>query len=462
VLLCLTSSAFASGLWLPGVGVGPLGRAGAVVAAGDDPNQLWYNPGALPEIEAHQLTVDVTLIDLSYSFLRAPTTTRNGETVTFEEASNQATPQFVPRIMFSSDLGTDQFALGAGVYAPYAPRYRFDERGPQRYTNVDGSKNILLYQHLAFAWRPHPRFAFGAGIQNLMAVLDSTVVASSYVGLWGEPEDQDLDMLVNFKAEDLLTITGNVGVWAEPVDGLELGASVQFPSAIEDDEAKTKVRLPSHYAFDNAQFEGDTLKMTLELPWIIRAGVSWGIEDAFDIEADFTYETWSVHDRIRTTPDEIRVTGVPTVGEIEVGQLDIERNLRDAFGVSLGADWHVFPDALTLRAGFLYEQGATPDERYSTFQADSDKVAPTIGVSAEFGDFRLDAAYSFMFMLPRDISNSEVEQINPAYEDGAVIVGNGSYEHFVNMFGVGIGYTFGADDEDAPDDDTPDVTAFAH
>ena len=38
-------SAEAGGLWLPGHGVGPLGRGGAVVANDGDLNGFWYNPG---------------------------------------------------------------------------------------------------------------------------------------------------------------------------------------------------------------------------------------------------------------------------------------------------------------------------------------------------------------------------------------------------------------------------------
>lgn len=440
--VCVAAPAQAGGLWLPGVGVEPLGRGGAVVAGGEDPNVLWYNPAALTVVEGHQLTFDVTLIHLAYEFARADATARNGETVSFDPVENEASPQFVPRLMFSTDLGTEQFALGVGVYAPYAPRYRFAEDGPQRYANIDGSQNILLYQHLAFAWRPHERFAIGAGIQNMMAVLDATQAASSYVGLWGEPEDKDLDMLIRFRATDLLTITGNAGLWAEPIDGLTLGASVQFPAAIRDDEATVEVRLPSHYAFDNATFEGDKLGFELELPWIVRAGIAYGIKDLFEVEVDFTWESWSVHDAIRTSPKDIRVTGVPTVGEIRVGDLDVRRELRDIFGVSVGGEWHAMPGMLTVRAGFMYEQGATPDETTSVFQADSDKLAPTLGASVSIGDWRLDAAYAFVYHLPREIETSEVAQINPAYEEGAVVVGNGTYESFLNVFGLGMRYAF--------------------
>jgi len=442
VLMGLASEALAGGFWLPGRGVGPLGRAGAVVASASDPNAIWYNPAALTEVDGHELLIDVAVVTLNATFERADATNRNGDLQQFEEVENEGTPQWVPQILFSTDFGRDDMALGAGFYAPYAPRYRFPEDGPQRYALIDNTKSIIFYQHLAFAYKPHPAISIGAGIQNMMAVIDVTTAASSYIGLWGEPEDQDLDLLFRVHGQDFFTITGNAGIWSEPVEGLKLGTSVQFPATVLDEEAEITVRLPTHYAFDNASLEGDSVRAQLELPWIIRAGISYGIEKVFDVEVAMTYETWSVHKRIITDPNDVRVTNVPTLGDLEVGPLNIERQFEDTLSVHVGGDWHVLPDTLTVRAGLMYEQGAIPDKTYSVFQVDSDKIAPTVGLSWMVEAFRLDVAYSFIYQFPKDIEDSEVAQINPTYEDGATIVGNGSYSSFFNVFGVGASYTF--------------------
>lgn len=441
----VAAEALAGGFWLPGRGVGPMGRAGSVVASVDDPNALWYNPANLTLVEGHELLIDAALISLSADYTRAPSTQRNGEENVYAEVRNEAAPLVDPQILFATDFGGTDFALGVGVYAPYAGTYRFPEFGPQRYALVDNSSSLILYQHLAFAWKPHPRFAFGAGIQNMTAIIDSTLQGSSYVGLWGEPEDRDLDMLININALDAITITGNFGLWTEPVDGLQIGASVQFPSEIDDPEGKLNVRLPNHYAFDNASVEGDTIAINAALPWIVRLGIGYGIEDVFDVEISGTYESWSVHDQISSAPRNVKVVGLPTVDELEVGPLPIDRNFKDVFGASIGGDYHAIPKLLAVRAGFMFETGAIPDETYSVFQLDSMKFAPTVGVEVAYEGFTFAAAYTHIFQVDRNITNSEVRQVNATYEDGAVIVGNGSYSSSYDIFGVSFAYDFGFD-----------------
>jgi len=442
IVLAVPSLASAGGFWLPGHGATPLGRGGAVVASSDDPNGIWYNPATLVRNKGNQLLIDVAMIDLSADFTRADRQARDGSTVTYETVKNEGMPQWIPQLLFSSDLGTDEFALAVGAYAPNAPRYRFPEDGPQRYSIVDNTESLILYEHLAFAWRPHPRFAVGAGIQNMMAVLDSTFMGSSYVGLWGEPEDYDLDLMIHIKATDLLTITGNFGVWGEPVDGLTLGASVQAPAAVQDDEAKLEVRLPSHYAFDNASVDGDKMVLSIDLPWIFRAGVGYGVEHVFDVELDVVYETWSVHQAIHSDPKSVNVRNVPTVGSLEVGALNVQRDFQNTLGVGLGGEYTVVPEMLDLRAGFMFEQGAIPDKTFSLFQVDSQKFAPTLGASLSFADFSVDLAYSFIYQVSRDITTSEVAQVNPTYDAGSTIVGNGSTSSFFNVLAMGARYAF--------------------
>ncbi|MFB6352300.1 MAG: hypothetical protein ABEN55_19115, partial [Bradymonadaceae bacterium] len=69
------ASAEASGFYLPGRGVRPVGRAGAYVASsGGDLNAIWYNPANLAALEKTQLTLDASMLGTFSSFKRAPRT----------------------------------------------------------------------------------------------------------------------------------------------------------------------------------------------------------------------------------------------------------------------------------------------------------------------------------------------------------------------------------------------------
>jgi long-subunit fatty acid transport protein len=425
---------------MPGRGVGPLGRGGAVVALGGDLNGIWYNPGVLGVLEGHVLLIDAALTHLSASHQRAPGITRSGEPISYAEVESSAAPLPIPQLLFGSSLWEGSpMVVAAGVYAPSAAAMRFPERGPQRYAMIDNTQSLIIYQHLAVAWRAHPRLSVGVGVQNISAVVDSSVMGSAYIGLWGEPEDQDLDVLLNVRATDYISITGNMGAWAEPIDGLQVGVSAQLPAQVRDDAAALKVRLPSHYAFDGARVEGDTVGVSVQLPWIIRGGMRYVVPGVFDVEVDVYGELWSALQEVVTNPAAVRVTGAPLVGDIALGPLNLPRRYRDILGVSVGGGWWAIPEVLYVQAGFMYEQGAIPDATFSAFQFDSDKYAPTLGAQWRVTDtLALDFSYAHIFHAKRTVTHSEIKQVNPAFAEGAVVVGNGTYSARYDIVGLGL------------------------
>lgn len=430
----------AGGFWMPGKGAGPLARGGAVVAMPGDLNGLWYNPGGLGMIEGHIFLLDGVLTSLSASHQRAAGVARNGDAITYGEVESSASPLPIPQFLFGSSLWEGSpVKVAVGVYAPSSAATRFPERGPQRYAMIDNTQSLILYQHLAIAWQIHRRVSIGAGIQNVSAVIDSTVMASAYIGLWGEPEDQDQDVLLNVRAQDYVSISGNFGVWAEPIDGLQVGLSAQLPTKIRDDAAALKVRLPTHYAFDNAKVEGDKVGIAVTLPWVIRGGLRYVMPEVFDVEVDVYTELWSALQEIVTSPQSVRVTNAPLVGDIALGPLNLPRRYRDIVGVSVGGGWWAMRGVLLVQAGFMFEQGAIPNQTLSVFQLDSNKYAPTLGAQWCFAPgWALDFAYSHIFHETREITDSEIKQVNPAFEEGAVVVGNGSYRASYDLLGLGL------------------------
>jgi long-chain fatty acid transport protein len=427
-------------LWIPLHGVVPSGRASAVTAGIRDPNAIYFNPAALALIDEHTLLVDAAWIDLWLSFQRADAVARNGESISFEEVNNESPGIAAPQLLFSARLA-EEWALGLGLYTPWAARARFPTRGPQRYSVVDLSGSMIINAHLAVAWRPHPRFSFGAGLINTFSILDGVGVASTYVGLWGEPEDPDLDSLVHIRATDLFSLSFNAGLWFEPVDGLELALSVTGPTTISDDHASFETQLPSHYVFDDTYVDGDTMGLAMDLPWMVRAGIRYA-QAAFDIELDLHWESWSVQQKVRTWPNNVRIMNVPTVGSIQADRLNIDRRMQDSYGIALGGDWRVLPELLVLRAGLGFESGSAPDEMYSVFEYDSDKLYPTLGASVLLDPFSIDVSYAYVAQLPRQIRNSQARQVNSAYPEGATVIANGDYESGYNVIGLGFRVAF--------------------
>lgn len=419
-----------------------MGRGGAVVVSARDPHAIAINPALIALTEGHQILVDFNWAMFQLDYTRAPQLDRGGKLHTFESIRNEAPGVVVPEILFTTDFGTDTLGLGFGVFPPSAAPARYPIDGPQRYAIIDMANTITMTIELAFAWRPHPRFSMGAGIQNIIFVFKGAGISSTYFGVLGEAEDPSLDSIVSISANDYFTPSANFGLWAEPVDGFEIGLAFQLFADIKSKNGKFKAALPDHFVYDSARLEGSKMDMSMSLPWNLRLGLRYVHGDVFDIEIDAWFERWSRHKEINIYAKDAMMVNNALVGDMKIDDFVLPRNMKDSWGISIGADWHVIPDRLTLRAGFFYESGAARDENYSVFQFDGDKLSPSIGLSVLIDFARIDFAFAHVHQLPKTITNGTYKQYNLVYPEHAVATNNGDYKSFYDFIGLGVNFSF--------------------
>lgn len=443
-IAAFATDAFAAGFYLPGRGVKPLGRGGAYVASGEQNlNSLWYNPANLGGMERVQLTIDLGLIGLIFKHTRAPREMPNGELRTYDEIRNEAPPKVDPQLLIGGPLGLEGLSWGFGIYAPYLAGHTFPADGPQRYVLVDNDTSLALIMHLAVAYQLGDNFRIGAGFQNMPAKFQLVNVASGYTGLFGDPEDADLDILTRITLTDYWVPSGNIGVWVKLSEQLQAGISGQLPFVFATKSAKLETRLPSHPEFQNAEVQGDTLSGSLKFPPVIRAAMRFKF-DPVDFEVGGTWEGWSILSEIAASPNDITVTNLPGLGTIPVGPLTVPLEWEDTFSVNVGGEWKL-NDAFTPSAGYVYEKGAIPDQTYSVFLADGNKHVLSIGGNLKIGEnLSLDAAFATYIIPTRTITNSKWRQINPTDDEGKVtlVVGNGVYQQTYVAGGLGVNYRF--------------------
>ncbi|MBO4349852.1 MAG: outer membrane protein transport protein [Proteobacteria bacterium] len=442
ISLGYTAEADAGGLFIPLGGVVNTGRAGAGVVATRDPNAIHYNPALIANTDGHQLLVDLTWAMLQFEYQRAPQTELNGDTTTYKKVTNEAPGITIPQVLFTTDFGSDQFGLGVGLFPPVSAPLRLPANGPQRYVIVDFANTIAFTTEIAFAWRPHPRFSIGAGIQNVTFVFKGTGISSTYFGVLASPEDPDMDSVITVNAADYFSPSANFGVWAEPVDGFELGASFQLFTDIQSSNGSFKGALPNHYVYERSELKGSKMDLSLSLPWELRFGLRYRHGDVFDIELDAWYSAWSRQKSINIYPHDAWLIHNALVDDVHVGNFVIPRNMKDTFGFSVGSDWNVLPDQLTLRAGLMYESGAAKDEYFSSFLYDNHKIAPTIGLSYTIAFARIDFAFAHVHQLTKTVTNGQYVQYNLVYPEKAVATNNGKYKLFYDFIGLGANLTF--------------------
>ena len=443
LFIFLPTAAFSSGYFLPGGGAQTLARAGAVVVSADDASLFWSNPALLSAQEGTRLFLSGGANFLDLSFLRYPVPEVSEN---FQPVSNSSSPAPFGEIGLSSDFGLRDFDFGLAFYTPAGTWNHYPEDGAQRYSEVR-SQNMAWYVQAAAAWKPLEGMTLGAGLFLFSLRINYVYAVSAFSGIFGLPEDRDLDALVQSQAADYFIPGAVAGLWLSPgawvagLEGLEFGFSVSSGFSVDAD-GRLRIRLPDHLYYDGVTVDPSEppVSVKLNFPWVVRLGVRYLFRQSFDVEVDAVWEGWSVLRDVRTIlkqPTYYR--NVPVMGDYRLNDTVSPRKFRDTWSLRTGLGYLLL-EWLKVQAGFLWEQGATSDAYYSVTCPDSDKYGLGLGLSLILEPVRVDLGYLHLFQVARDISveESRATQTNPSNPEDATIVGAGRYRSSIDMLGLGI------------------------
>lgn len=452
------SSASAGGLFLTDRGTRQLARGFAWVAGADDPGALWYNPAGLAW-SGQQFLLEATTTFLRADFTRVDS---GGNTLATVDANAQPLP--IPMMGYTHPFG--DFTLGVGAFAPNASLLRWprgvtgdgarcDTPGagdcgaaPQRYSLYSLEGSAFVNVSAALAWRPHPSFAVGLGALLMVGSFTGETATSACDGfVCTQPENPREDGSARF---ELPVIQPGVSLGVTYAsDFVRVGASATWwPGALRG-TAKLNVRLPGSPLYDDARLEGDEASLQLDLPIMVRAGVEVRPIRTLRIEAAFVYESWSMQEQATIRPDNVWIRGATGIGDYQLGDIIIPRNMKDVFSIRLGGSLDILDDRVTLSAGVNYENSSFDDSYLQPLTLDSDKFIVGLGASIRVHrNVSIDVSYGHIFLRNREVTNSRVPQPNPIRPPrsmdvpptagGQVYVGNGSYRMEADMFGLGI------------------------
>jgi len=430
----------AGAFYLPERGARALSLGGAFIAGADDLNAQWLNPAALTRISKDfALYLDLGVIFSDQSFLRQddPEVMRKDPTYAngFPEVEDVGPPFPDPSFAVASNFGLDDFVFCLGAYGPYAGTNEWPEDGPQRYSLVNLSA-VEFFLQLSAAWRPSKHLAVGIGLQWVVTQIHQRLVISAYPGVFGWAEQRDLDTLAEVSVTDGFSPSANAGLLVTPIDGFDIGLSVQLPVSSEL-EGELAVRKPAHYYFSDTEIEGDQIGVSLDFPWILRLGLRVYDADLWSIELAGVYEMWSVLDAIQVAPggNGIAFVGVPGIGTYHVKPFAIEQDYQDVTSIRLGGWWSPGRGAFTVRAGAYFESGAPPDRTLTVLDIDGDKLGIALGGTVRLGAWAIDLSFAYIDTFQRAVPNSDKTQVNPIYDADdqpygdaePSYVGNGTY-----------------------------------
>jgi long-chain fatty acid transport protein len=436
-------------------------QGGAVVAGSDDPGALWYNPAGLA-YAGRQVFFDLLMPLERVSFERI-----NSGGQKDPEVSMNSAPLPLPGMAYSDDFGLKKLTFGLGLFAPpsaflkYPQGVVYPETGrvgppPQGYSALGMEGSALVFIDFGLAYRPHPGISLGATAGVLAGTFQAKVLTFlADGGAMGQPESEEYDRPTSFGTDILVRPTGSLGLILD-LDGLvgapiRIGGSYRFAVAVEGD-GNFEIDLPDTGLYADAELSGDEVHITLDFPWIARAGVELRAGEKVRVELSYTHEHWSVQDAIHVQSD-LRIDNVPVLENYVVGDLTVPRKLRDAWSVGMGAEYDVL-DSLTLRAGTMYERGSMTKSTMSVLTPDPDKVALSLGVGYELlENVWVDFVYGHLFMrdqnVPRGTSRIyRLEALRPTLEPSSdpdaigagypVPLGDGRYALEADYVGLGV------------------------
>ncbi len=459
-------AASAAGLYATDRGVRPLGRGGAFVAGADDLGAIAYNPAGIFDAGS-SILVDGSFVLFAGDYTRRARLRQvdpnTGELVggyeqTFPTVSGSATPVPIPTIVGSFAPHKD-WRVAIGAFAPYAalPSYpaALDDGSPapQRYSSIslDGSALLVLGGYAA--WRPHPAFTLGAGLEVVAGSIQGRIALSGCLpDRWFcAPEDPDWDVLTEVAASPIVTPTGTIGLTAELIENVRFGAAFHLPIWI-DAPTTIRTRLPSTPIFKNAEQRGEEANIAFELPWTLRAGFEVReLVPGLRVEVGAEYSHWEMHDQLRVTSKGLGLANLPAFpAEYLLPDIAIDRGFQSTISGRIGGEYAIELGAkrtLTARAGFSYETSAIPAPYLSVLTLDAPKATPSVGASFAWDRYRLDAVYAHSFLPTIDVGVDDAKlrptsplQANPP--EFASTVNAGVYSWQVNVVGVGVAVAF--------------------
>lgn len=392
-VLGTTSSAMANGFVLHEVSPAGVAQGGAMMAAGDEPATVFFNPAGMTRLKSFEAQAS------ALAYIAPPTSFENSTLRTSERSDPQVFPL---GSLFVTGRPTDWLAVGIGGYSIYGLGSKWAEKW-SGYAITKQSQLQSFQVQPSIAFGPFKGVSVGAGFDYLIGAFDLSRGLNFGDDRWG-----------TVRMGGATTAMGwNAGVLYEPMKELRLALTYRGAMKVALDKGgKAEFNVPA--AFQES-FRNQGVKTSLNLPHIFGVGARVKATNELELEADFLYSTFSSYKDLTFTFDDRLLTATQS------------KNWHDSWQLRIGGKYDI--DKVTLRAGFIYDATPVPDATLDPIVPDADRLDFSGGVGYSFGKVRADMAYMLVKTLPRTVSASQ-----NAFP--------GTYESTVHVVSLGAGVAF--------------------
>jgi len=395
-----TSMVFASGFSIYEQGAKATAMGGAFIAQANDVTGVFYNPAGITSLNGLQLGLGTTIIMPKFSF-EGPALLAGGKTDADEGI-------FTPVTFYTTYKINDDMSAGFGFYTLYG----LGSEWPNGFVGRELATTSEIQTFFL-----NPVIAYNLTKELSLAVGFS--VAFGNVSL-----ERSILLAVDTYSESKLEGSGtgygfNIGLQYKVTNELTVGGVYRsnMMMEFEDGDVTFSPEIPG--VLPNTKGSAD-----IELPTLMGVGVAYQFTDNLVAEFDWMQLGWSSYDELTITYDE------PVGGMNEV---TAERNYEDSYSLRFGLEYVVNKE-WAIRAGYLRDNKAVPDENVEPSLPEGDRNLYSFGVGYTMDNLTIDAFFMLLTQDDRKITNSEHTIL------GGAVPFNGTYKGSANLFGVSFGY----------------------
>ena len=342
----------------------------AFVVQADDPTAVAFNPAGIADLRGVQLSLQGTWCN-AYAEHTAP----NGAGTDMDDGW-----QLVPSFFATWDMGTERFALGFGASLPNGLSSSWDEDSFAGYAGYHSDLTIADYS-IALGWRVTDSLSVGAGINYYGSDLDQRqrlslpgILPDPFVYLEGTGEAWGFNLGVRYKINERHSV-----------------AATYRRFFTVDYEGDTELAGTGFYDSDGSY----DMETSFDYPASLVLGYAYRPNERWTFEVNVDWTDWSRVDDV--------VVESPSL--LLQRRTVIERDYRDTFAYKFGAQYR-WSEALVLRAGYIYNENATPDAVWYPTQPDTDMHFFTCGFGCDVTEHVvLEAAFQLVYYETRDVTD---------------------------------------------------------
>lgn len=462
LLAVLPAPLLAQGYGIYEQGTCEMGRGGTGVADPcPDGSAIFFNPAALAGLSGGHASAGVTLLDLSGSFTDG----------IYGQQTNLSDPVIPVPHAYVTYAVTPKLGIGLGLFAPFGLQTEWPTTFDGRFSGYDNSLHTYYLQP-TIAYQVTPRLSLGLGLDyvhgsvSLDQRLDlsqalvplSFVPAGTTFGQFGVPYGTDFaDGLLQASQSGL---GAHIGALYKVSDRLTIGArfltqvNLTYSGTAQFTQINTGLVTPASLtvgsftipagtnldAFLSAPISAGGLGLFLPGGLLAEQTVTTNIPDpamlvlgfAFQavtnltLLADYQWTGWSAFNSLslRFSPD----TSLDQV---------LYQDYQNTSGIRLGVEWAKSAQ-LTLRAGYVYNQAAAPDQDVTPLLPEGARNEVTAGATITISP-RVTAAIGYQYIHQDDRLGRTRETPNVQPTTG---LDDGLYTFAASLFAATFGVTF--------------------